>query len=80
VSTSESKELFFTLLPEQRLAIRQNLLQSLNGESVSNVRNQIGDAIAEIARQYSDHGMKLFEHLGDISKVRGANMIPRSRD
>ena len=55
-AATESKELFFTLTPEQRLAIREKLLQALNSETVANVRNKIGDAIAEIAGQYTENG------------------------
>jgi len=29
-------------------------------ESVNTVRNKIGDAVAEIAREYSDNGMDSF--------------------
>lgn len=55
--TSESKELFFTLSKEQRVAIREKLLESLGSESLAHVRNKIGDAVAEIAGQYADNGM-----------------------
>ncbi|KAL1952456.1 hypothetical protein VTO42DRAFT_5376 [Malbranchea cinnamomea] len=63
-NSTETKELFFTLLPEQRLAIREKLLQALNSESVTAVRNKIGDAIAEIAGQYAEHGDVWPELLG----------------
>lgn len=55
--TNESKELFSTLTDEQRIAIRTKLVACLSRESVSDVRNKIGDAIAEVARQYTDNGM-----------------------
>lgn len=55
-NSTDTRRLFFTLSPEQRLAIRQKLLQALNGESVSNVRNKVGDAVAAIAEQYTDSG------------------------
>ena len=54
--TGESKELFLTLGEEQRNVIRSGLLQGLAGEQLDNVRNKIGDAVAEIARQYTDNG------------------------
>lgn len=38
----------------QRNAIRGKLLQSLVSETVPTVRNKVADAIAEIARQYTD--------------------------
>lgn len=54
--TNEAKELFSTLTGEQRLVIRQKLVSCLTGESVTDVRKKIGDAVAEIARQYTDNG------------------------
>lgn len=47
-------------MPEQRLAIREKLVQALNGETVANVRNKVGDAVAEIAGQYTENGMDCF--------------------
>jgi hypothetical protein len=46
-----------TLRQDQRIAIRQNLVSCLGSESLQQVRNKIGDAVAEIARQYTDNGM-----------------------
>ncbi|EGC42195.1 karyopherin [Histoplasma capsulatum var. duboisii H88] len=63
-NTSESKELFFTLSKEQRVAIREKLLESLGSESLAHVRNKIGDAVAEIAGQYADNGEQWSELLG----------------
>ncbi|KAK2743567.1 hypothetical protein FQN55_007165 [Onygenales sp. PD_40] len=63
-NSAESRELFFTLSPEQRIAIRQKLLESLGNESLANVRNKIGDAVAEIAGQYADNGEQWPELLG----------------
>ncbi|KAF3892789.1 Importin subunit beta-3 [Trichophyton interdigitale] len=53
-STGDPRELFFSLLPDQRVAIRQKLLEALSNETFTPVRNKIGDAVAEIASQYSD--------------------------
>lgn len=55
--TPVQKELFLTLTPPQRGAVRDKLLQALAGETSATVRNKIADAIAEIARQYTDDGM-----------------------
>lgn len=52
--TNESIELFLALPQEQAYAIRQKLLEALNAESTNQVRNKVGDAVAEVARQYSD--------------------------
>ena len=46
------RELFLTLQDGQRLAIRQKLLTCLNNEHSAILRNKVGDAVAEIARQY----------------------------
>ncbi|KAL2013974.1 hypothetical protein VTN00DRAFT_1499 [Thermoascus crustaceus] len=54
--TNESKELFSTLTVEQRVAIREKLLACLSSESLPDVRKKIGDAVAEVARQYTDNG------------------------
>ena len=61
----ESKEQFMLLQPQQKLAIRQKLLECLQGERLSDVRHKIGDAVAEIARQYSDNGRWTQEHIAE---------------
>ncbi|TKX21052.1 importin subunit beta-3 [Elsinoe australis] len=53
-STGVSKELFLTLQKDGRDAIRAKLLECLSTESVNSVRHKVGDAVAEIARQYVD--------------------------
>lgn len=47
--------MFISLKPEDAQAIRQNLLQTLITEPDKTVRNKISDAVAEVARQYSEH-------------------------
>ncbi|KAF2144507.1 uncharacterized protein K452DRAFT_223047 [Aplosporella prunicola CBS 121167] len=65
--TSEgSKELFLTIQQAQRNAIRAKLLQCLEGEQISHVRNKVGDAIAELARQYTEEGEPWPELLGSL--------------
>lgn len=54
--SDESRELFLTLQPAQKLAIRQKLLQCLESENIPQIRHKIGDAVAEVARQYADSG------------------------
>ena len=54
--SNDSKELFWTLGGEAKGAIRSKLLEGLAREQVVSVRNKVGDAIAEIARQYVDSG------------------------
>lgn len=57
-ATNEVKELFSTLKPEQRLVIRQKLVDCLTSESLTEVRKKTGDCVAEVARQYTDNGMQ----------------------
>lgn len=40
------------------MVIRQKLMTCLTNESVTDVRKKVGDAVAEIARQYTDNGMR----------------------
>jgi len=47
--------MFISLTPGDAQAIRQNLLKTLVEESDKAVRNKISDAVAEVARQYSEH-------------------------
>jgi hypothetical protein len=63
--TNEAKELFSTLNREQKLIIRQKLVACLTNESANDVRRKIGDAVAEIARQYTDNGMYTMLGLND---------------
>jgi len=55
-AAGEAKEVFLTLPNEQRVVIREKLVTCLSTESVTDVRKKIGDAVAEIARQYTDNG------------------------
>jgi hypothetical protein len=73
-------ELFLSLPQEQGYVIRQKLLEALGTESVTAVRNKIGDAVAEIAREYSDSKSQWPEILGvlftlSISKDVGQREI-----
>ncbi len=52
----DSKEQFLLLQTQQKVVIGQKLLECLQTESLPQVRHKIGDAVAEIARQYSDNG------------------------
>lgn len=59
-TNDETRELYLSLPQAQQFAIRQNLLQCLTNEVLPDVRNKIGDAVAELARQHSDEGMSRF--------------------
>lgn len=54
-NAGENIELFLSIAQDQAYVIRQKLLDALGAESVGAVRNKVGDAVAEIARQYSDN-------------------------
>lgn len=49
----DSQDLFWSLDTPQRDAIRSALLQSLSSEQENAVRHKVGDAVAEVARQYA---------------------------
>lgn len=68
-ATDVTKELFLTIPQPQRNAIRQKLLQCLEGEQSAQVRNKVGDAIAELARQYTEEGEPWPELLGTLFKA-----------
>ncbi|KAL6721074.1 importin subunit beta-3 [Lecanora helva] len=53
---SESKEQFLLLSTEQKLVMRQKLLECMQSEGLPQVRHKIGDGVAEVARQYSESG------------------------
>lgn len=57
-ASGDAKEVFLCLPIEQRVAIREKLVSCLTTESVTDVRKKIGDAVAEVARQYTDNGME----------------------
>lgn len=48
-------EMFLSLSKEQAVVIRQKLLETLNIEREKPVRNKISDAVAELARQYTEN-------------------------
>jgi importin-5 len=51
--------MFLLLSDDAKAAIRSKLLECLAREQINHVRNKISDAIAEIARQYTDNGKKI---------------------
>jgi importin-5 len=53
----ETVDMFISLAKDQAGVIRQKLLETLGTESDRGVRNKISDAVAEIARQYSETSM-----------------------
>lgn len=58
--SGENLDLFISLPKEQAAVIRQKLLETLAAESERIVRNKISDAVAEVARQYTENGKFAF--------------------
>ncbi|PPJ57756.1 hypothetical protein CBER1_00214 [Cercospora berteroae] len=56
-SSGENKEIFLQLNANSKVQIRTKLLQSYAGEQNKTVRHKIADAVAEIARQYTDESI-----------------------
>lgn len=54
----ESEDLFWSLQDPQKSAIRATLLECMAAEQEPAVRNKVGDAVAEVARQYTAVGMR----------------------
>lgn len=63
-ASGDAKEVFSSLPNEQRVAIREKLVACLSSETVNDVRRKIGDALAEVARQYTDNGMRFDLEMG----------------
>ncbi|CAK7562739.1 MAG: importin subunit beta-3 [Sporothrix epigloea] len=59
----ETVEIFISLPTPQTQVIRQKLLEVLSAEADRSVRNKISDAIAEVARQYTDNDQPWTELL-----------------
>lgn len=53
---TDTLDTFISLSNDQAVVIRQKLLETLTSESDRKVRNKISDAVAEIARQYTENG------------------------
>ncbi|KAK9789070.1 putative TOG domain-containing protein [Seiridium cardinale] len=60
----DTVEIFISLSPDQAIAVRQKLLESLANETDRTVRNKISDAVADVARQYSESNETWPEILG----------------
>ncbi|PON31128.1 hypothetical protein TGAM01_v200548 [Trichoderma gamsii] len=54
-------DLFYSLAKDQAVVIRQKLLETLGSEADRAVRNKISDAVAEVARQYTDNTSFVFD-------------------
>ncbi|KAI9889153.1 MAG: hypothetical protein M1814_005744 [Vezdaea aestivalis] len=63
---NETKELFLTLQSNHKTDIRAKLIECLTAETNKSVRKKTSDAIAEIARQYTDDEEPWPELLGAL--------------
>lgn len=67
--TNQTVEMFVSLAKDQAAVIRQKLLECLSNEADKLVRNKISDAVAEVARQYSEIGMPLASPAAQRTEV-----------
>lgn len=70
--------MFVSLPTDQAIAIRQKLLECLANESDRAVRNKISDAVADVARQYTDNSQSPSpntESLGDHNPKRQTKIL-----
>lgn len=72
---NQSVETFISLPTEQGYVIRQKLLEALSSETEKPTRNKIGDAVAEIARQYSDDKLQWPEILGVLFTLSMSQVV-----
>ncbi|KAG6117121.1 hypothetical protein E4U13_001349 [Claviceps humidiphila] len=70
--TNNTLDIFYSLPKEQAIVIRQKLLETLATETDRTVRNKISDAVAEIARQYTDNNDSWPELLGVLFQLSQA--------
>ncbi|KAI0205993.1 armadillo-type protein [Astrocystis sublimbata] len=71
----DNVEIFISLPAEQAHVIRQKVLETLAHESDRLVRNKIGDAVADLARQYTENNDQWPEILGVLFNLSMANDI-----
>lgn len=72
IESGENLDLFFSLAKDQAAAIRQKLLETLAAEPERMIRNKISDAVAEVARQYTENGDPWPELLGALFQLSQA--------
>ncbi|KAK1638101.1 armadillo-type protein [Colletotrichum phormii] len=65
----ELVDMFLSLSQDQAAVIRQKLLESLGGDFQRAVRNKISDAVAEVARQYTENNDSWPELLGGLFQL-----------
>ncbi|KAA8622517.1 KAP95 Karyopherin importin beta [Pyrenophora tritici-repentis] len=76
-ASGQTADLFLTLNPAEREAIRAKLLQCLANEADTSVRTKVGDAVAELARQHTDEGVAWPELLGALFQASQSQDAPQ---
>ncbi|KAG5985303.1 hypothetical protein E4U55_006783 [Claviceps digitariae] len=72
IEARNNVDMFYSLAKDQAIVIRQKLLETLATESDRTVRNKISDAVAEVARQYTDNNDSWPELLGVLFQLSQA--------
>ncbi|KHO01138.1 importin beta-3 subunit [Metarhizium album ARSEF 1941] len=72
VESRNNVDIFYSLAKDQAAVIRQKLLEALGTEPDRTVRNKISDAVAEVARQYTDNNDTWPELLGALFQLSQA--------
>ncbi|GJN71655.1 importin beta-3 subunit [Purpureocillium lilacinum] len=72
IESGENVDMFYSLSKDQAMVIRQKLLETLATEADRMVRNKISDAVAEVARQYTDNNDAWPELLGALFQLSQA--------
>ncbi|RSL65738.1 hypothetical protein CEP53_003574 [Fusarium sp. AF-6] len=72
IESGDNVDLFLSLAKDQAAVIRQKLLETLAAESERLIRNKISDAVAEVARQYTETGELWPELLGALFQLSQA--------
>ncbi|KAH7350072.1 importin subunit beta-3 [Plectosphaerella cucumerina] len=68
----DNVDLFLSLAKDQAAMIRQKLLETMAADIDRSVRHKISDAVAEVARQYTENGETWPELLGALFQLSQA--------
>ncbi|KAG6040769.1 hypothetical protein E4U41_007144 [Claviceps citrina] len=77
VDARNNVDMFYSLAKDQAIVIRQKLLEALATEQDRTVRNKISDAVAEVARQYTDNNDSWPELLGVLFQLSQAPEVEK---
>ncbi|OAQ66687.1 importin beta-3 subunit [Pochonia chlamydosporia 170] len=77
VESGNNVDIFYSLAKDQAAVIRQKLLETLGTEPDRTVRNKISDAVAEVARQYTDNNDSWPELLGALFQLSQAAEVEK---